>query len=450
MSDATEYDAVIVGGGLAGLAAGWRLRHRRILLLEAEQRLGGRLMSSPRGPYWLNFGAHMFGGPQSPVGELVSAMGLEARPIGGSLMGVAYKGKMVAGGRAEMFPLRLPLSLAARISFIRMGLKLKRGSEALLATLKLRPGESPAEQRVRGLAFLNEMTLSDYVGPLHPEIEALLETITQRTSSSPDVMAAGYGLTSFTNVWSAHAPGRNLVGGSGLLPEALGRALGDSIRTGAEVIEVGRQADGAHVSFVSNRRRETVLARQVILATPAAVTRRIGTDLPTDLLQALGEIRYGAFLSVAVLTGESEPMPWDGSYAIATPGLAFGVLFNQATTVRQGPRQSGGSLMLFCGARLAEKWMDRPDREIITAFKADLERLFPVSGGVIREMVVQRWPHGAPYARPGRAALQPRLTQPLDRIVLAGDYLEFPNMEAAVKTGNEAADIVEARLGDIR
>ena len=40
-------DVVIVGGGIAGLAAAWRLRHRDVLLLEASDRLGGRHALGP-------------------------------------------------------------------------------------------------------------------------------------------------------------------------------------------------------------------------------------------------------------------------------------------------------------------------------------------------------------------------------------------------------------------
>jgi oxygen-dependent protoporphyrinogen oxidase len=41
-------DVVIVGGGIAGLSAAWRLRHRDVLLFEAGDRLGGRMRSDPR------------------------------------------------------------------------------------------------------------------------------------------------------------------------------------------------------------------------------------------------------------------------------------------------------------------------------------------------------------------------------------------------------------------
>ncbi|HSU12329.1 MAG TPA: NAD(P)-binding protein, partial [Pseudonocardia sp.] len=38
-------DVVVVGGGLAGLAAGWRLRHWDTVLLESGSRVGGRIRS---------------------------------------------------------------------------------------------------------------------------------------------------------------------------------------------------------------------------------------------------------------------------------------------------------------------------------------------------------------------------------------------------------------------
>jgi len=58
-----RYEAVVVGGGIAGLTAGWTLRDRKVLVLESTGRVGGRMRSEPRGPYWLNLGAHLFGGP---------------------------------------------------------------------------------------------------------------------------------------------------------------------------------------------------------------------------------------------------------------------------------------------------------------------------------------------------------------------------------------------------
>ena len=49
---------------------------------------------------------------------------------------------------------------------------------------------------------------------------------------------------------------------------------------------------------------------------------------------ALEQMTYGAFLSVAVETSETAPMPWDDVYAMATPGRAFDMFTNQAHALR--------------------------------------------------------------------------------------------------------------------
>ena len=441
------YDAAIVGAGIAGLSAAWRLRHRNILVLEAAARPGGRLRSEPRGEYWLNFGAHLFGDADSPAGNLANELALETRPIPGDRMGIAFRGKVIAGGRSEMFPFRLPLDLRSRISFIKMGLKLRTGVMRLLEIQKVAPSEKPAERRVRQLSFDNERTLAGYVGSLTPNVELILRTITERTAADPTEMASGYGLTSFGQVWSKHSFGRNLVGGSARLPQAIAAALGSRVQMKAEVTRVGQGPDHVLVSYRQDGMQRQVLARHAIVATQADVARRIITDLPADTMRALGEIRYGEFLSAAVLTGETGPMPWDNNYAIATPGLSFGVFFNQASTLRVGPRRAGGSLMLFRGARGAAELMKRSDEEIARLFQTDLERLFPDARGIVREISIQRWPQGAPYSFPGRAAFQPALSRDFGRLHLAGDYLEFPCMDAAISTASEAAEKINNALG---
>lgn len=446
MAEAGMRDVVIIGGGIGGLSGAWRLRHRDVLLLEVGDRPGGRLRSQKRGDYWLNFGAHLFGESSSPAGALADELGLDARPIPGDRMGIAFKGRVVAGGRSETFPLRLPLDLRSRLSFVKMGLKLRSGVMRLLEVQKPVPGEAPGARRVRQLSFENARTLESYVGALTPDIALMLRTITERTAADPSEMAAGYGLTSFGQVWSKHSFGRNLFGGSSGLPEAIAAALGDRLQLNAEVTCVEQIGEAVEVTYRQSGEEHRVRARHAIVATPAPVSARILRGIPADTADALAAIRYGPFLSAAVLTSETGPMPWDANYAIATPGLSFGVFFNQASTLRVGPRKPGGSLMLFRGARGAAELMKLSDDEIAGRFKADLEKLFPEARGIVAEIVVQRWPLGAPYSFPGRAALQPALTRDLGRLHLAGDYLEFPCMDAAIATAGEAAAAIAAAL----
>ena len=84
-------DVVIVGGGIAGLSAAWRLRHRDVLLLEAGDRLGGRIRSEVRGDYWLCHGAHLFPAAGSLLDGIACECGLETAPVTGGMMGLAKR-----------------------------------------------------------------------------------------------------------------------------------------------------------------------------------------------------------------------------------------------------------------------------------------------------------------------------------------------------------------------
>jgi oxygen-dependent protoporphyrinogen oxidase len=169
---------------------------------------------------------------------------------------------------------------------------------------------------------------------------------------------------------------------------------------------------------------------------------------------ALRQLSYGAFLSVAVETSELAAMPYDDVYAMATPGRAFDMFTNQAHALRAGgPRRPGGSLMLFAGAQGAAALMRERDEAIVEGFLTDLHALYPQTRGVIARTTVHRWELGNVYARPGRGRLQPALQGalgPFENLHLAGDYFaELGNMEAAARTGIAAAERADARIREV-
>jgi oxygen-dependent protoporphyrinogen oxidase len=276
---------------------------------------------------------------------------------------------------------------------------------------------------------------------MHSDVGAIFRAIAERITAEPHEITAGCGAGLFAVVWDSKLTlARNLIGGSGLLPLALARHLGPRVATGASVEEVVPETTRVRIRVRLSDRSQEFSARYVIVATPAHVTHRIVRNLPAETADALARVTYGPFVCGAVLTGESGPVPWDDVYAIATPGKAFNMLFNHANVLRgPGRREPGGSLMVYGGGDSGRRLLEMTDAQIRDAFLHDIYTILPEVKGIVREIIIHRWEYAIPYIAPGRARLQPALERPLGRVLLAGDYLEFPEMEVAAVTGLEAA-----------
>jgi oxygen-dependent protoporphyrinogen oxidase len=443
-----HVDVVVVGGGIAGLAAAWHLRDRDVRVLEASDRLGGRLRSEPRGDVWLNFGAHVFAGTGSATDRLLSALDVPTAGVTGRLAAVALGDTIAASGAVETYPFRLPLSTGSRLALIRAGAKLRLAVRSYGRVAAERPGEPWSERQRRLLAFRDDQSFADFVGPLPPDVDAIFRATLNRSSGEPEELAAGYGIGYFHLVWNrADGLSRTILAGPSRLVDALASRLGDRIRTNAEVVELTQTPDGV---LARDRAGRELQARAAIVATPAYATRTIVRGLPPETDAALGAIRYGPYVVGAFLTRETGPMPWDGLYALATPGRSFGMLFNTVNALRDGPRQPGGALMVYAAANAARALASLDDDEVAARFRADLEGIYPALRDLVSEVVIQRWERGLPYAAVGRGTLQTALTRPLGRIRLTGDYLGTWYTETACATAEAAARSVSTGLAASR
>jgi oxygen-dependent protoporphyrinogen oxidase len=205
-----------------------------------------------------------------------------------------------------------------------------------------------------------------------------------------------------------------------------------SVKPGDDAVEIGFRAGGVD---------ERVRARHVVMATKAFNTASLVPSLPADTRSALEAIPYGPTVVMAVLTGETGPMPWDGMYALATPKRSFTMLFNMGNVVHSEPGhvRRGGSFMMYRSADAALELLEQPDEEIERRFLDDLAAIYPETRGLVRETRLLKLPRMLPYPVPGRAALQPALDRPLGRIHLAGDYLGGVYSDTSIASGQEAA-----------
>ncbi len=442
MASGSGPDTVVVGAGIAGLAAAWYLRDRDVLVLEESDRVGGRLMSEGRGDYWLNYGAHVFGGSSTATGHLLDELGVPAAPVPGAIAALAMNGRLLTDERVETYPFRIPMSWGARLAVVRAGLKVRLAVARYGRLSVARPGETAADRQQRVYDFLGDRTFSEFVGPLPEDADALLRPTVSRSAGSPEQVSAGAGVGYFQLVWDRSSGlSRNIVGGSSRLPEAIAAALGPRVLLGAEVIEVEERRSGVRVRFRRQGSEETVDAGHVVLAAPAPVTRRIAVNLPEPVAAALGGVVYGAYVSAAFLTNETRPMPWDRCYAIATPKRRFNVMFNMTSVPRslEQSRRPGSSIMVFSPAQLADVLLPLSDEAILAGYLEDLDDLFAGFSDLVTEAHVRRWPLGLAYCFPRRGELQAALTAPMHRLYLAGDYLGTFYTETAISSALAAA-----------
>lgn len=436
-------DVIIVGGGLAGLAAGWRLRHWDTVLLESGSRVGGRIRSERRGQYWMNWGGHVFAGPGSSTDALLTEAGITAAQVPGSLAGLAMNGKLLLKGRIETYPFRIPMPLSSRVALVKTGIKVGGRVLRYASIVRQRPGEDPSVRQQRVYDFENGRSFRDFVGDLPEDAEALFRPTVTRSAADPDEISAGAGIGYFSLVWNiGQGLSRGIVGGPSTLTEGIAAALGERVQLDTEVVEIVHKQRSVVVRYRQGGIDNEVEGRFVVLATPATVSHRVAVDLPQDIREALGKIVYGPYVSAAFLTDETTPQPWDGAYAIATPKRSFNVALNQSSLVRgsESVRQPGSSIMTFSPASLARTLLEKSDEEILRIYTDDLNQVLGsgFSDSVV-EAQVQRWQTGAPYCFPGRGALQPTLMRRGSRVLLAGDYLGTLYTETAIQTGFSAA-----------
>jgi oxygen-dependent protoporphyrinogen oxidase len=436
-------DVVIVGGGLAGLAAGWRLRHWDIVLLESGSRVGGRIRSERRGRYWLNWGGHVFAGQGSSTDALLTEAGITAVQVPGSLAALSMNGKLLLKGPIQTYPLRIPMPLSSRVALVKTGIKVGGKVLRYANIVRQRPGEDPSRRQQRVYDFENNRSFRDFVGDLPEDAEALFRPTVTRSAADPEEISAGAGIGYFSLVWNiGQGLSRNIVGGPSTLTEGIAAALGDRVRLNAEVVEIVHRKRSVVVRYRQEGLDKEVEGGYVVLATPATVSHRVAVDVPQDVREALGKIVYGPYVSAAFLTNESTPQPWDDAYAIATPKRSFNIVLNQSNLVRgsERVRQPGSSIMTFSPAGLARTLLENSDEEILRIYIDDLNQVLGSSfGSFVVEAQVQRWETGAPYSFPGRAALQPALMRRDSRVFLAGDYLGTLYTETAIQTGFSAA-----------
>lgn len=429
---------VVVGAGIAGLAAAHRLAAAgvEVSVLEAERRPGGRMstLSLDVGP--MERGAQFLSTGYTIVPELLSAVGLA-----GQLVPVTGRSVILVDGRARRFDTSHPASL------VRGGvLRARDVLPAVRGAVRIR------RLAGRGIEDLGRWTDLDHVEGHAWAVARFGAGLTDRLLAPTvlglyflDLAGSSAALPGALAGFSARrARAMTVRGGLGRLTSAL--AAGLDVEYGVRVERVARADGGGAVLATTGGRRR---AAAVVLATPAHPTAAILADPAPAELSVLAVPYSRGLLAGLALREPLAPGELGGAYGIlaspqeATPLAAVAVLS------RADPGTSGGDLLtVMLRPSAVDHWWTADDPTVRAAAVAALSPLLPGLSGRVTDARVLRWEQAMPSVPVGHAravtAYRSGVT-PADPVVLAGDYLGFPWTDSAAFNGRWAADRLLAR-----
>jgi monoamine oxidase len=442
------YDVVVVGGGISGMVAAYSLRHLNVLVLEKDERMGGRILSGSWDIYHYNTGAQFVTGENSNVGKFVDMLGVKRSSVDTNIS-IYFRGRIIHGNLFT-FLFKLPISWRAKLSLIRSGIRLRLDLPTAAKDLNImglypnRANINYTERITPGkLSGMDMESFGKMLDSYHPDVKELYRTMfSSLTSANVEQLSRVFATTFIFG--SSDAP--TLVeGGMSAITSAWEKEMAGRYITGASVNEVLTENGGVNILFERNGQRTIVRARRCIVSTPTPNVLRIVKQLPNVKRTALEKVNYGAFIVVTLFL---EKRMADGIWVMPVQGKIFSTLLNPTyIPARSGIANQQGVLTLYSSDQNARKIWEMADNDIISLFVGDTLSIYPELSGKVMGGVVHRWSLGLPRWDPGYLYSVRTLKEPVGPIHFCGDYTSIPCLDSATSSGMRAAKEVNETFG---
>ena len=419
------YDIAILGAGVAGLTAAYRLRDRDVVVLEADSHVGGRTLSeSFDDGNWANYAAQYVSADKLKVIELADELGLELIP----------KGSHSDELRSAMTPDQQK----------DVGPWLER-LEAEMANP--RPANTPELDQVSVAEWLEGAPVH-----VHDFFEGWCGTLlfgsTMETSLYGLMMVWGdQRISAFTTEPVPRSNRGETVfrGGTNTFTKALAKASRAEIRQGHTVTRVTQGDEICTIEAMGPDGTITIQARQVICSLPATIARQVFEGLPREKAAALANIRYGRNVATPIsILPEGQCGP-DLPMVPSRHGAVY--CSNGFTLKTPGDMdRDGGCFHCYIHDRYARVVWDDDPRSIQSGALRAFNAAFPHLANRISRIGFRRWENALPHYYPGRMADIPALQASVGAIHFCGDYAWTSNMDGAARSGEAAAERAHAAL----
>jgi len=438
--------AVIIGAGLSGLAAGYRLSQDGwdVLVLERDSEVGGRCRTVKAGGFQFDTGAQYFRDSYDATLKTAIEVGLGERfRIPAGVTGVFYRGRVVPFSPRSVNPFKLlpwdALGLKDAVDVLSVAIPFLRGYRSCNMRF---PNLWTDGDRLTAEEFLASRTSSDFVlslaGPLCCHALG-----TEPGSVSTAAFMAALRTTFADRVGC-------FTGGMGLLPGSLAERM--RVMCGMEARHV--VLEGGRVVAVSARptlggRARSYRADLVVCAVPAPSVAAITGGLAGAAERMICETEYSPETVVNLgfpeeVGGETGPILLPANEGFR----ASWALTHRSKAIEYAPPGATVITLVYQG-RVAKSLAGKEDGAIIEVAHEEARKVFGLAGQSPVEWRVDRHEFGRPVASPGHAdRVRELLTagSGIDNLFLAGDWTRTPTIEGAVSSGLFAAGSAVLRL----
>lgn len=437
-----RLDVVVVGAGISGLTAAFRLARggSRVAVLEAAERVGGAIETFSDGAWRFEMGPNTVVENDESVSRLIRDAGLEGEKIVASPSAkrrYLYKGSQLVplpGGPGGL--LRTPLFSA--------GAKLRLLREPWIG----RPPEGAEESIAQLVRRRLGTEILDYaVGPFVSGIYAGDPERLSARWAIPRIHALEREHGSLIRGAFARRKGSSPRGAmisfrEGLeeLPRRLAREIGD-VRTGVAARRVLRIENGFRIETSAG----TVEATQVVLAVPADAAARLLEEATSGASLPLAEIPYAA-VAVASFGWRREdvghPLGGFGFLAPRKEGLRLlGCLFPSEIFPGRAPK-GHVALAAFGGGRTDPELAGWDEDQIAATMIAELRGPLKLRGEPAFRLV-RRWPRAIPQYELGHGHFVERareIERSLPGLRLAGNFLGGISVPDCIRNATALAE----------
>ena len=461
----------VIGGGMAGLTAGYYLRAHDVpfVLFEASGRVGGKVLTTMRDGHILEFGPHTLQSRNKTLAEMMEALGLdmvvqEADPA-------ARRRYIVRGGRPVPVPGSLTSFLTTPLLSTSAKLRLMKepfigggpggaddmeasgstteetgrgGDESVADFIARRLGREvldyAANPFIAGIYGGNPEQLSiRHAFPrlyrLEKECGSILNGMLRKAAGKAfDRLGRKTGTGSPDGRGMSAGGPFSFNGGMASLPRTIADRFSDRIRLRTPALDIRRNDHGwtvEHSEGVDD-------VEAVIITTPPQ-------ESPFELPFA-GDVRYPP-LSVAALAYPRDAVghPLDG-FGLLVPEVEetfriLGTLFTSALFPTRAPARHA-LLTSFVGGSRAPELADLPDDELFALVNEDLRRLLDISAEPVFK-ARHRWAHAIPQYNVGHGDILEQL-RALERehagLYFAGNYRGGVSLGDAAQSGRDAVE----------